>query len=371
MAVVGETRIIGPWQKLKDSFVGILFGLIFLPAAFLVVYVASKREQASVAFRGALPVAHADQALAQHRAVFATGSLDSAPLGDPQFVKPGRYLSLYRTAEEYAWKQKKETRKEQDGNTTRETDVYDCTLTWTSSPDADVGSKQGCEGKSNPAPRYASERLLPSWVTVAANGTAYRVNPLTLDPVSMPGARIAQPDLLSPMTQSGGAYYPDASCGQSPRLGCERIRFAGTSYQAGATYTVIGAYLNGQFEEYRTGRGGLLAGSWLKVGPGNFNQTLRDIARADAWWTLVWYGASVICFWLGLVLLTGPILLLIDFIPIIGGLGRGLITISFFLFSLLVMGLSFLIIEYFWIIMIALLALAAFLLFRRQKAAAR
>ncbi len=368
MAVEGETRVIGPWEKIKNSFGGMIIGLFLLPGAFVVVYVASKREQASEVMKDAVPAAQAAQA--GKKAVYATGTLDSDMIGDPQFVKPGRYLSLRRTAEMYAWEQKKETKKEKDGNTTKETDVYDCKMVWTSSPDANVGSKKGCEGKSNPSPSYASASFAPSRVTITASGATYTMNVGAIDAVGLPSVKISKSDLTTDLSESGSYFYPQASCSSSAKVGCERISFSGTRYDEGKTYTAVGRLEGTQFEEYSTGSSGLMAGHWLKLGPGSFKDTMGAVSSADSKWTLGWYIASVVCFWLGLVLLTGPILQLIEFIPIIGGFGEGLIKFVFLIFSVVVMGLAFLIIEYFWFILIAIIALAAFLIFKKKKTAA-
>lgn len=371
MAVDGETRVIGPWDKMKSSFGGMLLGLVLLPGAFVITCIASKREQASEVFKGALPAAEANKAAAASKAVYATGTLDSEMIGDPQFVKPGRYLSLSRSAEMYAWEQKKETKKEKDGNTTIEKDVYDCKLTWTSKPDTNVGSKKGCEGKSNPSPTTSSASFTPGRITIASAGATYPVNPTKLDAVGLPGVKLTKNELTADLSEYSGSFYFKASCAtSSPAAGCERVSFSGTTYKEGETYTVIGALPSGQFEEYSTGKTGMLAGSWLKVGPGSFEGTMKAISSADSKWTMGWFLGSVVCFWLGLTMLTGPILQLIEFIPLIGGFGKGLIQVVFGVFSFVIMGLSFIIIEYFWLILLLVVAIAGFLIYKKKSSPA-
>lgn len=150
------------------------------------------------------------------------------------------------------------------------------------------------------------------------------------------------------MTEYSGAFYPEAACAtSSPKAGCEKITFSGTSYEAGKDYTAVGKLVGNQFEEYSTGKSGILAGHWLKLGPGSFKETMSAVSSADSGWTIGLYLGSVFCFWLGLVLLAGPILQLIEFIPIIGGFGEGLIKVIFGVFSFVIMGLAFLIVKLF------------------------
>lgn len=368
---IEETRAVGPWEQMKNSFGGMLIGLLLLPGAFFIVYISTCREQASVEMKGALPASEAAKAAADNKPVYATGKLDSSPVGDPQFVKPGKYLKLSRSAQIMAWVHKETTKTEGSGTTKKETKTYDCKLEWTSSPDLNVGSKKGCEGKTNFSATYSSADFAADSVTINSSGTTYSLNPSAIDPVKLPGAKVQKSDLTRDMTEYSGAFYPEAACAtSSPKAGCEKITFSGTSYEAGKDYTAVGKLVGNQFEEYSTGKSGILAGHWLKLGPGSFKETMSAVSSADSGWTIGLYLGSVFCFWLGLVLLTGPILQLIEFIPIIGGFGEGLIKVIFGVFSFVIMGLAFLIIKYFLFILLGLALIAGFLIYKKKSAPA-
>ena len=95
-----------PWEKIKSSIAGMLIGILLLPSSFFCVWNASHRAQASEAFKDAVAVTSA--ASAGKKGVYATGKLTSSPVGDPEFVRPGNYLTLSRSVQVRAWTQGQE-----------------------------------------------------------------------------------------------------------------------------------------------------------------------------------------------------------------------------------------------------------------------
>ena len=75
----------------------------------------------------------------------------------------------------------------------------------------------------------------------------------------------------------------------------------------------------------------------------------------------------------GLSLLVGPLLTLIEFIPLIGDFGAGLIRFIFFVFAFFTMGITFLLIEYWYLVLIFFVLVAVAILFiaksRKSKSA--
>jgi hypothetical protein len=351
-----------PWEKIKSSIAGMLIGILLLPSSFVCVWNASHRAQASEAFKDAVAVANA--ASAGTKAVYATGKIASSPVGDPEFVRPGNYLSLHRSVQVRAWTQVKK------GEDSNKKPIYECKLEWTSSPSSNIGSKDGCKGKPDYTASYKAANFSPDSVTVTAGGQTYAVNPGQLEGTAMPGVKLSSADLSREMTQSGEYFYPVASCASSEDAGCERVSFSGTTYDPAADYTVIGKFANGGFVEYKAEAAGM-DGNFLSIAPGNYTAAMKALNSADSKGTMGYFAAAVGMFYLGLVLLTGPVLQLISFIPVIGGFGKGLIQFVFAVFAFVVMGLSFFLIEYWYVVLLAVVALAAFLIYKKKSSPAQ
>jgi len=350
-----------PWEKIKSSIFGMLIGIVLLPASFFVVYQAAHRAQASEVFKDAVSAANA--ASAGGKGVYATGKLSSSPVGDPDFVRPGNYLSLRRSAEVRAWKQVKK------GEDSNKKAIYECQLEWTSSPTSSIGSKDGCEGKPSYTASYKGTSFSPDSVSIAADGQTYSVNPGQLAGEGMPGVKLSKDQLTRDLTQEGDYFYLDASCARNENAGCERVSFSGTTYDPAADYTVIGRFSGGAFSEYTAGSG-TTGRSFLKVAPGNFKAAMKALDSADSKGTMWYFFGATGMFWLGLVLLTGPLLQLISFIPVIGGFGKGLIQFVFAVVAFVVMGLSFLLIEYWYLVLLLVVAVAGFLIYKKKSAPA-
>ncbi len=348
MADVTETQVITPWDKLKKSVGGMLIGVILLPLSFVILSFSTCREKASEVLKGAFPVAEAQKAAAEKKAVYATGKIQADPIGDPEFIKPGPYLELERSGEIYAWVHKEETKEEKDGNTTKKTTRHYCQLEWTSKPDENVSSQKGCEGKYN-KPRTIKDQSFSAQVFVAAGGSTYSVSD-SVDYEGMPALKVSSANLINPnLPNKDGKFYPDGVC---ETMGCERISFSGTTYTPGADHTVVGGLTGTNFVEFSTGKEGLMAGKFLKLGPGDYKSVMKAVASSDSTATMIIFAISVAAFWAGLVLLSGPVIQIIEFIPFVGGLGSGLIKVVFGIFAFIIMGITFLLIKFWWVVLL-------------------
>lgn len=354
---MATTEVITPWDKLKNSVGGMLVGIILIPVSFFLVFKAGHREKASDVLNGALPAAEAAKAEQQHLAVYATGKIQAELIGDDTYIKPGHYLVLNRSREIYAWKVKKTEKK--DGNSTVVT--YDCELAWTSSPKSNIGSEKGCEGEYNPS--FSIPEFEERHVSFTLNaGTSYTVPySSSLSYYGLPGIEPSASDLTADLKKEGGYFYPEAGCASSARAGCERISYSGTSYSPDANYTVIGSLTGTTFGAFQT--------NYLAVGPDDYASTMGAIKSSDKMTTIILFACSVIALTLGLSLLTGPILQLVEFIPFIGGFGAGAIRVVFFVFSLVLMGILFILIKFWYVVVILLVGFVAFLFWKKKQGA--
>lgn len=335
---------LGFFDKIKESIKGVLIGIVLIPASFVVVYYASQREQASEVLEGAMPFEKAADAATKGKAVFMTGKLTSTPLGDG-YIKPGPNLQISRTAEMYAYVAKEK----EEGKDNNKKTVYTCETEWTSTPGESANGK-GCQDayKRNPAQTLAnfSGNTLPS--LTFQNQTLPLANDVGY--TSMPSLKLTADNLTGAYTVNGSYLYTEATCNaSSPRIGCERFSYSGVSYDPQGEYTAIGTPTGNQIAGFVSAEGT----SYLRVGPGSVSDVLKSLNSEDSTMTLILFGVSVLLLGFGMTMVVGPFLDLIQYIPVIGGFGAGLIKFVLFVVAFFVIGLSFLLIEY-WYIVLAL-----------------
>ncbi|MEQ9363122.1 MAG: TMEM43 family protein [Leptospirales bacterium] len=350
MAEVETTSFFG---RIMNSIGGVFIGLLLIPAAFGVLAISSCRERASEALQDAVPV---EQSVAG-KASYATGKIQANPIGDAPYVKPGPYLSLSRSVQIFAWKQTSE----KDGEKT----IYDCTTTWTSNPETNIGSKKGCRGKYNPGKR-TRETNNRAAIRLNAGGKSFAVDS-AVDFYGMPSADIASAG-VSGLIEAGGYYYLTNACANSATVGCERISYSGTGYDPQSEYTVIGTAQTARFQPYVSKNDN----KYLALGAGGFGATLESIRSSDATMTMILFAISVAMLGGGLSMIVGPLLSLIEYIPLIGGFGAGLIRVIFFIISAIVMAITYFFLRYWYIVLILfviLMAVIAYVAMSRRKQA--
>lgn len=353
--------------KMKESLKGVLVGVILIPASFVIIFIASQREQASEALEGAMPFDKAAEAAKKKKAVYMTGRLEAEPIGDG-YLKPGPYLSINRTAQMYAYVSKEETKEVEKNGKKEKVTTYKCVEEWTSNPgNADDG--QGCrnERKSNPVQTLSdfSIRVTPSLIF---NGKTWSIAD-SVGYTNMPGIDLSADKLAGTYTIDGNYLYIDPICKTtSPRIGCERLSYSGMSYDPSGEYTVLGTPGNGRIDGFVADSGD----SYLRVGPGKVEQVMESLNTEDSIMTIVLFAASVLCLGMGLSMFASPFLELIEYIPLIGGFGAGLIRVILFILAFFVMGLTFLLIEY-WYLVVLLFAvgiIAAIVTAKKRKTSA-
>lgn len=353
-------------EKMMGSIKGVLVGLVLIPVSFFIVYLASHREQASEVLEGALPYEKLAEAQKQKRAVHMTGQIQAAPLTDGEYLKPGPYLSIHRDAEMYAYVAKEEKKDvEKNGKKEKQT-VYKCVEEWTSSP-AGKDNGKGCQDamKHNP-PQTQHDANVTANPSLLVQGKSWAIAS-SVSYTGMPGISLSADKLTRPLTVNGSYAYLDAGCASTPHVGCERLSFTGTSFDPAAEYTAVGMPGNGTIDGYTAKSGD----TYLRVGPGKYEAVMTSLNKSDRWGTIALFAGAVFCLGLGLSLLVGPFLELIEYIPLIGGFGAGLIRVILFVISFFVIGFAFLVMEYWYLVLLlfALIIGGTIMLAKRKKAA--
>ena len=179
-------------SKITESIKGVVFGIILFLASFVVLWINEGRTDMSrVAMKETVPVNAAALDVANEgKPVSVTGMLSSyETIGDPEFLNPGKYLSLTRNVEMYAWVEKSESTTEKNvGGSETTTTTYSYVQEWTSSP-ADSSTFKDPAGHTNPPMPYQDQ-------TFYVNTAFVGVYPVDVKSLSLPGSIGGRPQRL-------------------------------------------------------------------------------------------------------------------------------------------------------------------------------
>jgi len=323
-----EVRETGFGQNIISSIKGVVVGLILFLASFVVLWLNEGRVDMSKVAQASIPV-NADTVdhAANGSFVSVTGKMETEEtLGDPQFLKAGPYIALSRKAEMYAWVEHKSTksRKKVGGGKTSET-TYSYKKEWTDHPD-DSSSFKHQEGHGNLSPSVRNQTFRVREATLGA----YSIDPQSMkmprsSPVSITKASFVPSEKAR---LEGGHIFIGNGTMQSPVVGDVRISYSAVKPDTAATLfgtltaDKIGPYYyKGKKEFYRAIEGPR-------------ETAIAKLASEHRIITWVLRGVGFLMMWIGLSLFFGPINAVLDFIPMLGGLGRSVIGLAMFVVAM-------------------------------------
>ncbi len=333
------TQAPGFGSKLINSFKGILLGIVLLVVAFPILWWGEGRQDLSKFVKDAVLVP-SDTAPAQPAGTLikTTGTIVSDEMiNDEKYLRPPTtgeisYLKLNRSVEMFSWHENKKTEKRGD----KEVTTYDYKKDWTSSPTKTEDFHDGLNHKNPPMAEMSTHFQVSSanigvfpFIASEADFYGNRDLPLKED--------MKKPDTPSVLQIEGNSIYipagiyapPGAARDETlvprvvtnPQIGDLRLSY--TYFPNNVSGSVVGDW-DGQsiaphaYQETNTYLGAF-AGSLTE-----FQARLHSDYRTTTWIIRI---GSFLLMWLGMQLMLGPLLLLLEYIPIIGVVGR--ITIAF------------------------------------------
>jgi hypothetical protein len=327
---VTESSEQGLLSRLWDSVGAAALGLVFFLASFVVLYQNEGTVNEATLAKGAAVVdaARPDPG-AVGKFVAATGALVStAKLGDA-YLAPGSYVTLTRKAEMYAWEEDQTTKTEKNvGGGEKKVTTYSYDKRWTSTPESSDGFKKK-DGHYNPAMAVKGETLKASTASVGALA-------LGMEEVSLPGGsavRLADAE-TSGGTVSGEHLYVGSARPAEPRVGDVRLSYSALA--PGGTYTVLGKLDS----TTRIAAAKVDDRTMYRVFSGTKEDALKTLQTEYELW--VW-GFRLIGFllcWGGLRMMMSPLNTLLDVLPFLGDMGRGLTGFVTFPIALVLSGIT-------------------------------
>jgi hypothetical protein len=322
-------------SKITESIKGVVVGILLFLASFVVLWVNEGRTDMSrVAMKETVPVnAAALDVASEGKPVSVTGMLSSyETIGDPEFLGPGKFLTLTRNVEMYAWVEKTESTTEKNtGGSETTTTTYSYVQEWTSSP-SDSSTFKDPAGHANPPMPYQDQ-------TFYVNTAFVGVYPVDVKSLSLPGqsevtlnASMVNPKYAGMLSGNyifvkpgGYGYYGGTS---APTVGDVRIHY--TALASDINMTVFGQLTGGQIVPYiYKGEDRLYHARF-----GTREEAIATLSQEHK--TVGWILRLVgfLMMWIGLTMFFGPINAVLDVLPFLGNVGRGLVSIVMFFVAL-------------------------------------
>jgi hypothetical protein len=324
---VVRTTTQGWLSRIMGSFVGVLFGIGLFIGSFFVLWNNEGRTDLSTIADDSVAISAASVDPANEgKLVAASGVLAaSEPLGDPDYLRPGDYLTLEREVEMYSWIERTSSTSETNlGGSETTTTEYTYEMGWTSNP-ANSSNFEVPQGHENPALNIEEASFTAPSATVGA----FSVN---LDSLSLPSSRdvALSNDMLSNgvrgQVNSNFLYLRNGSA-NTPRVGDVRISFSGVpSGQNVTTFakqegSALVPFMRGDDQLYLAHAGDRQSGI----------DALHSSYQTTGW---IFRIVGFFMMWIGMGLVSGPLSTFLDVVPIFGKVSRNLIGFITFGLSL-------------------------------------
>ncbi len=323
------------FSRIKESFVGILIGLLLFLAAFPVLFLNEGRalKTAKGLEEGARSVVSVEADVIDKtmdkKLVHVTGEATTVEeLDDSAFNVIINAVALRRTAEMYQWEEsKKSETKDKLGGGQETVTTYSYQKSWSKTP-INSESFQERQGHTNPATMPFTERIeRASLVTLGA----YRLPPsliLKMDdfqplPVTQAMYEKLPAPIQSKSSVDNGFLYIGENP-QSPQIGDTRISF---QIVKPGPVSVVARQIGNSFEPYTTKTNTVIA--FLYNGTHSAENMFQNEISANATLTWILRGLGAFLMFFGLMLIFRPIAVMASVVPFIGkvfGFGTTLIA---------------------------------------------
>ena len=330
--VYTETEHTSWFERIKNALVGILVGLVLIPASIVGIFwnegravTTSRSLKEGAGLVVSVDAAKVDPAN-QGKLVHVAGpAAAAAKLKDPDLAVSAEALRLVRVVEMYQWKERRETETKTNvgGSETKVTRYY-YDKVWAEGRNNSSSFKQP-SGHENPEPRLAAFSVTAKDASLGAykpgESVISRVSAGTKLPV--PGAAV---EAAKARFGTGAHLTGDSLCictdPGSPRIGDLRISYR---ILPAGPLSIIGAQSGSDFAPYQTKAGDALL--MVETGVKPADAMFKGAQQANTILTWVIRAVAAIAMWIGFMMLFGPFVVLADVIPFLGsilGIGAGL-----------------------------------------------
>lgn len=350
----------GALSQIGSSFKNMLIGLLCFAVSFPVLYCGASRVHWSKVFGKAVPV---EQAKDGNNPVYLTGTPAAMPIGDGNLLAADTYLRINKSIEAYAYIEHKDSKTKESREGTKKvketTTTYSYSLGWTSDPRP---ISQFTQDKWN---KYRQQNRIPANLQNPVITDAEKKDSVINTPQCTVGKYAID---VKQVSFAGGSKDLDKiylrGNKDAPRLGDKRVSYS--VYPSNIEYTFAGAVSGGKILPFYESD----SDSNLPAAPGDFKALISALKSQDRLAGLLWFAGGFILMAAGLIMLAGPITTLLEFIPVLGGLGSGMIKFVLGLVALIISAIFWWVVKLWWLVLLILIGLGVFLYFNKKKKAA-
>lgn len=321
-------------SRLKESFKGILFGVLMIAAAVILLFWNEGRavKRAKALQEGAATVKTVEATTPQPKnegaLVHFTGQTESFDdLRDPVFGVTASGVELQREVEMYQWDEDEETEeREKLGGGTERVTTYSYEKEWSSTHN-DSSTFERPEGHENPPFPFPGEDFTADPVVIGDwilgdvfVGKLDRTEDLPVGEDELARASERWRDRLA--LHQGGYYLGEDP--SSPQIGDVRVTFEVVPH---ATVSLVGRQTAQSITSHTTSNGGQIA--LLQYGSVAADAMFETAQRQNAALTWILRFVGWVVMLLGFVLVLRPLSVLADVVPFVGdlvGIGTGLVA---------------------------------------------
>ncbi|HUD19310.1 MAG TPA: TMEM43 family protein [Patescibacteria group bacterium] len=330
-----ETSTTGWLQRILNSFLGILIGLLLFVGSFVLLYWNEGHFDLSKDAKKAVQVTatQSPDAGLNGKLIAATGPVTSTEtLGDGLYLKPIHMLALTRKAEIFEWNESQQSSSKTNiGGSNTTTTTYTYALDWTDTPH-DSSEFKNPAGHQNPKKTIEDTTLR---VKSAQIGN-YVLDMQTIDLPSFSPIPLDQNNTIVevPTTVSPDYVYTGHGTLAAPQLGDMRVSYTGLADNT--TLTAMGSQDNTMISSYYDAGGHKL----YRLFEGSLGNAVATLHKEYQLWVWIFRGVGFLLMWIGLMLFFGPISVILDVLPVFGGISRGAIGFLTFLLSVVLSGVT-------------------------------
>ncbi|MGK7876576.1 MAG: TMEM43 family protein [Xenococcaceae cyanobacterium] len=333
-----EVEVVSWGSRIGSSCMGLVLGLILFFASFVVLYWNEGRVDFSQVANTAVEIsATSPNTAAQGKLISTTGSLTSPQvLGDNLFLNPGKYIAVRRDVEMFAWEeeQKTETKKNVGGSETRTT-TYSYSKKWVDTPEESSDFKIS-EGHYNPP---KSIKDLTNRVSQAKVGI-YSLDIKNIDLPQLNQVQLNRQNitLKDGVSQAGNYLFKGNGTMGNPEVGDLRLQYF--VLPNGTNVTVFGKLeSNNRITPYFYQDNQRL----YRIFAGSREQAISTLKTEHKIWTWVLRLVGFLMMWIGLALALEPISVILDFLPFLGSITRGITGASTFIIAFVLSSITILV----------------------------
>lgn len=331
---VTETVVEGFGQRLINSVMGVLVGIVLFFGSFAILWwnegdvveeKAALEEMKKAVVKGD---ANAPNKSHQGKLVHATGKLESTEkIGDAPYLAPGPYLALKRDVEMYQWVEESSSSssKSVGGSKTTKT-TYTYKMKWASGVE-DSANFKNPSGHQNPPLKVEEKEEKVQKASFGKVDGMEVVNHLDAT-TKLPVTKAVMPPKAAYELKEGMIYQRANPKAKGDQLGDVRITY---HVLKPGTFSVLAKQAGKSFETYvaKNGKEKFLVAAGSKS-PQAMIQTAKDGAKLFA---MVMRFVGFLVMFIGMCLMGGPISTLLDFIPFLGTASRFVLGAVFFVAS--------------------------------------